>query len=271
MNKIRQLAPAVLATTLGAALVTGLAACDALPPSSSAGAAASSSSGGAGAGNGAGSQSASTSTDPLASLTASQIFTKATADTSAASSLHVVGSVNNSGQTITFTLDIAKGTGCAGALAEGSKGSFKLIVLGKSVWVLPDATFWKSAAGTGANSTVLSLLEGKYLSGSTASTSGLNGLSQLCGLSDLIASQALKASTVTKGAVTTFGGSQVLELMDSATNGTAYVTDQAQPLVVRISGTGASGGTITFSNYNSPVTVTAPPASEVIDGSKYGF
>jgi len=267
------MAPAALATALSAALATGLAACDAIPPSSSAGSAATSSAGSssaAAAGNGAGSQSASTSADPLASLTATQVFDKALANTSAASSVHLVGSGKDSGSTITFTLDISKGTGCSGAIAEGSKGSFKLIVLGKTVWVKPDSAFWKSAAGSGASASVLSLLEGKYLKGTTGS-SGLSSLSQICALSDLISQQPLKAATLTRTGTSTFGGSPVLVLTDSTTNGIADVTDQAQPLVARIIGKGSDGGAITFSNYNAPVTITAPPASEVIDGSKYGF
>jgi hypothetical protein len=272
VNMIRQVVPALLATALAA----GLAACGAAASSSagsavssSAGATASSSSGGAGAGNGASSQSASTSTDPLASLTATQVFNKAIADTSAASSLHLVGSGDNAGHTITFTLDIAEGTGCAGALAEGSMGSFQLILLGKTVYLKPDATFWKSAVGATAGA-ALSLLEGKYLKGTTSS-SGLSSISQLCSLNQLLSQQPLTASDLTKDGVSTFGGSQVIVLKDSTTNGVAYVTDQAQPLVVRISGTGANGGTVTFSGYNVPVTITAPPASEVVDGSKYGF
>lgn len=242
MNISRQVAPAALAAALSAALATGLAACDALPTSSSSGSAAGSSAGASSAavaGNGASSQSASASTDPLASLTATQIFDKALANTSAASSVHLVGSGKDSGSTITFTLDISKGTGCSGAIAEGSKGSFQLIVLGKTVWVKPDTAFWKSAAGSGASATVLSLLEGKYLKGTTGTTTGLSTLSHICALSDLISQQPLKAATLTKTGTSTFGGSQVIVLTDSTTNGVADVTDQAQPLVARIIGKGS--------------------------------
>jgi hypothetical protein len=278
VNILRQAAPAALATALSVALATGLAACGLLsssssagsvssssasaPASSSAGAATSSSSAGAGGG---GSQSG--GTDPLASLTATQVLNEATVDTNAASSLHVTGTVADAGQTITFNLDSAKGKGCIGTLAEGTKGSFQLILLGTTVWIKPDATFWKTSAGA-TDSAVLSLLEGKYLKSSTGS-SGLSSLSQICSLSNLLGQ--LKSTNLTKGPVSTASGTPVLQLSDTVTNDMAYVTDQTAPLFVRITATGANGGTLTFSNYNAPVNIVAPPATEVIDGSKYGF
>jgi hypothetical protein len=33
----------------------------------------------------------------------------------------------------------------------------------------------------------------------------------------------------------------------------------------------SSGGRIDFTGYGSPVTLTPPPASETLDGAKYGF
>jgi hypothetical protein len=79
-------------------------------------------------------------------------------------------------------------------------------------------------------------------------------------------------TTDTKEAVTTLGGIRVLALKVSD-GSTDYVTDTSSPQFVE--GTSPKGsangfGKITIA-VNTPVTVAAPPASQVIDGSQVGF
>jgi hypothetical protein len=49
------------------------------------------------------------------------------------------------------------------------------------------------------------------------------------------------------------------------------VSDTAKPVIVRIIDPSADGGTFDFSDYGAVTTVTAPPASQTLDGKKYGF
>jgi hypothetical protein len=86
-----------------------------------------------------------------------------------------------------------------------------------------------------------------------------------------LTSQLLRPASVVKGKVTTVNGQQALPLTDTSKGGTLYVTDTATPQVLQIVNTKAgNSGKITF-NVGAPVTVTAPPASQTIDGSPYGF
>jgi hypothetical protein len=59
--------------------------------------------------------------------------------------------------------------------------------------------------------------------------------------------------------------------VNASQHGTAYVTDTAKPEVLGITIGGSGGGSLTFTYYTTPPAITPPPASESIDGSKYGF
>jgi hypothetical protein len=209
------------------------------------------------------------SVDPLAALTADQVFTKAVADAKAAPSLKMVGTVNESGAVYTVNLGFKKGEGCTGTIAVSGKGSFALTVIGTTAYLNPDAKFWKSYAGSSA-ATVIALLNGRYIKGST-NDANVAPLAKLCDINQLLGSFKPEG-TISKGKVTTRGGQQLLPLKDSK-GGTMFVTDTSTPQMVLVENLGAnagSSGTVTFA-VNAPVTLVPPPASKVIDGSKLGF
>ena len=55
-----------------------------------------------------------------------------------------------------------------------------------------------------------------------------------------------------------------------AGSGTVYISQSSTPEIVRLQGP-SNEGQINFTNYNAPATITAPAASDVIDGSKFGL
>jgi hypothetical protein len=239
-----------------------LAACGGSASSAAGGSAAS---GSAAGGSAAG---AASTADPLAGLTAAKVQAETVADAKAASSLTLKGSLTQSGQGYTVDLGIKPGHGCAGTIGEGTKGSFKLIEIGKTVYLNPDDTFWKTYAGASADAAI-ALVGGRYLKGST-SDSGMASLAGLCDVSQLLSNDG-SSGVVTKGAVTTLNGVRVLPLNSS--DGTAYVTDTSKPDLVELTAPAGSkngAGLVTVTT-NSPVTLTAPPASQVVDGSKLGM
>jgi hypothetical protein len=213
--------------------------------------------------------SASSTADPLAGLTAAKVQAETVADAKATSSLTMKGSLTQSNQSYTVNLAIKPGHGCTGTIGEGSKGSFKLIVIGKAIYLNPDENFWKANAGASAAS-VIALVNGRYLQVST-SDSNLASVASMCDVSKLLSSDG-SSGTITKGAVTTLGGIRVLPLK-SSDGGVAYVTDTSKPEPFEATapkGSKAGYGKVTFS-VDAPVTLTAPPASQVIDGSKLGM
>ena len=215
---------------------------------------------------------ASATPDPLASLTGYKVATEAVADLNAASSLTMAGTVSESGQSVTVNLSLKPGQGCAGTVEEGTKGTIKLVVIGTTVYVNPDATLWKSSLGSAA-SAVTALVNGRYIKTSTASK-GMASFAKLCDLSHTMTLNLLKqAELINKGALTTLDGVRVLPLESPADDGALYVTDTSKPEIVELfapKGAAGDSGKLMFS-VGTPVTLTAPPASQVLDGSAIGM
>jgi hypothetical protein len=235
---------ALVAAIVGVVMLAGTAAC----------------------GSSASSQSASTtpSANPLAGLTGDQIAAKAVADLKAASSVHIAGSVTESGSS--YGVDLTPGTtDCTGTLVVQGKGSFALLKIGQTLWIKPDNQFWKSA---GASSAVLQLVGGKWIQTST-SDSNFSSVNMLCSPAQLADSLGNKLNHVVKGTTTVIAGQSALQLRDTSTSDSAYVTISAAPEFLRLNG--GSSGQLDFSDYNAPVTLTPPPASETIDGSTIGL
>jgi hypothetical protein len=143
-----------------------------------------------------------------------------------------------------------------------------MILIGKTVWIKPDDTFWKSQGGS--SSAVLKVLSGKWIQTSTTSN-GLGSLATLCSLNGLFGGMKSGATGLVKGSTATVDGVQTLELKDSSGPGILYVSDTASPVMVRLSDPSSGGGTFDLTGYGAPVTISAPPASETLNGKNYGL
>jgi hypothetical protein len=206
--------------------------------------------------------------DPLASMSAKQVLTKAESNLKAAPTFGFSGSMNESEGRTTVHLDYKQGTGCKGTIAVAGQGSFALTVIGTTAWVQPDDAFWRTYAGSNA-AQAIALFHGRYLKGSTTNAN-VASLTKLCDVNSLV-SQLGVPTDVAKGKVTTLDGQQVLPLTDKAKGGTLYVTDTGSPQIVQLVNTTAgNSGKVTFTVGNK-VTLTPPPASQSIDGSSFGF
>lgn len=205
--------------------------------------------------------------DPLAADTSVWILHHASTDTEAAFAVHLTGSGEDSGHTMTFDLSIAGSDGCTGKVTESGTGSFQLIFDGSTVWVKPDDEFWRVASGI-TDPAQLAAVEGKYLT-ATAGGSGLGEVASLCQLT-----AALKGLTsvpddtpgATRGPVTRINGQRELKVSDAKDSSYAYVTDTAQPRLLQVVETGSDGGELSFGYPGTPVAITPPPASEIITG-----
>jgi hypothetical protein len=201
-------------------------------------------------------------------MSADDIATQAWADTKGAASVHVKGSATDSGKPLTFSLTLVKGKGCTGTMSEGTSGSFTIVMVGKTVWIKPDKAFWK--ANGGSDPATLSIVSGKYVK-DTAGT-GLGAMSTLCNLGNWIGSNGSDhAAGMVRGTTATVNGQRSVQLKDSGDTASAFVSDTAKPIIVRIADPSAGGGTFDFSGYGAATTIAAPPASQTLDGKKYGF
>lgn len=226
------------------------------------------SSGGA-ASSGAAATATSTA-DPLASLTAKQVAAKVIADAKTVSSITLDGSVSSSNATETIHVAIKPGKGCTGKVGAGSHGSFKLIMIGGTLYLNPDKKFWEAFGGANA-SQVINLVNGKYLKVST-SDKAMGSLASVCDVKQMFSTSG-KQDHIVKGKVTSLDGTRVLALKDTADKSVAYVTDTSTPRLFEMDspkGAKDGSGKITVT-YNAPVTLTAPPASQVLNGSQFGL
>jgi hypothetical protein len=249
---------------VAAAALTGAAVLGAATACSSSGSpAASSTSATAGTTASSGAQGS-----PLAGLTADQIASRATANLKTVSSVHVNGTVKSSGQNIALNLTLGT-QGCTGTMGITGEGSFILLKIGQTLWIKPDDTFWKHAAGSDASSAVMSLLSGKYIKPS-AKGSSLASIGALCDPAQFAKSFGGNMTGMVKGTTTTIAGQPALQIKDTSDPASAYVTVSAHPEFLRLAGGGADGQ-LDFTQYNAPLHLTPPPSAKVLDGAKYGF
>lgn len=175
--------------------------------------------------------------DPLSSLTAAQIASKATTDFKAASSVHAAGTA--SGEKIDLTIAPGK---CAGTIAT-SAGPLKVIQIGHALWI-----------GAGGS--------GQYLKTSTGN-SQYEGMVGFCTYAAIAQDFSVAGAALVKGPVTELNRHRAIKLTVQGTTDSTYVSDTATPEYLRAD---LSGLKLDFSRYNAPVSITAPPPSDVLAG-----
>ena len=205
--------------------------------------------------------------DPLAADTSVWVLHHAAANTEAAFAVHLSGSADDSGHTLTFDLTVAGSDGCSGTVKETNVGSFQLIFDGSTLWIKPDDEFWRTEGGV-TNPTELAAVEGKYVTAS-ASSSGAAEVTSLCQLKTYLKDfSSIPDGTPgeTKGRVTWIKGQRVLKVSDTKDSAYVYVTDTAQPRLLQIINPNQAGDELTFDYPGTPVAITPPPASDIFVG-----
>jgi hypothetical protein len=244
-STLRQTSAVVAA---GVLLATGLAACSSTT-----------SSGGSSSSAAPASSAASTRND-IASQSADQILSATKAAATAATSVKVSSEVEQGSQKQSFELTLTK-DGAQGTMSQGT-GSFELIATPQTIYIKGDSAFNSTFAGEAAK-----LLEGKWLaipadgaqaqsfSTMASSTAFFEGL--------LTSDRTLSKTSETKD----IAGVPCIGLSDEG-KGTLWVATTGEPLPMAIDPPAGQKGYLTFTEWNAPVTIQAPPAEEVVDVSK---
>lgn len=226
-----------------------------------------------GSGGTAGPANSTTSADPLAKLSAGHIVDLAVGDLRTAKAVHVTGDVGSSGQHIGLDLTLVGRTGCKGSMSLRGKGSFRLIMIGKTVWIKPNRKFWAAFGGT--NSAALQMLAGKYLRlPAGGKGNSLGSLAALCKPSKLASAFGgiSSAATATLRHVTVAGQPALrLSAKDGKTSDSLEVSDSATPEILRIVGNGSTVADIEFTGYGDTVLLTKPPARQTLSGKRFGL
>ena len=264
---------AVPAVILAAALAAAASACSS--SSSSGASAASTSAGSTSASASATGSSASASASPastgkLTGTAATALVTKAVANTKAAPSVVVKGtgvSTGTAGQTVSFDLTLVQKAGCQGTIAQSKTETFQLVETGGSVWLKPSAAYYASLK---LSKEALALVNDKWIM-VKSTDSQIGDLPKICSFSGLFGSLKTPTGTAYVATPTTYQGRSAYEVTQSGQHGSAIVTNPATPMLAKLAEPGASGGVITFTEYSTPLTITAPSPAETIDGSALGI
>ena len=195
--------------------------------------------------------------NPLARLTADQIATKAATDLKAAASFHYHGSGKASGQTVSISMSVTH-KGCTGWFGDGSSGGFAIVALGKTVWIQPNDKFWKYL---GIPASEVPLVHGLWLKFTGTGSNSLSAaIAPLCNANKLASGLALQLTGLVKGKTIKISGHRALQLRNGTGSESIYVSISSKPEILRI----RDNGTLNFSAYGARVTLTPPPASDVI-------
>ncbi len=208
----------------------------------------------------------------VASKSPAEIVAAARAAADGASTVHVSGSTVTAGTPLTLDLSLVAGKGGRGRITE--KGlSFELIELEGTIYIKGSSAFYKHFAGAAA----AQLLQGKWLkaSATNASFAGLSSLTELHKLLD--AAFASSDRSLVSTGTSTVNGQAVVGVKDTAQNETLYVATTGKPYPVAVtksdatetgghspstsiphSSSASAGGTISFGEWDKPVTLVAP-------------
>jgi hypothetical protein len=211
---------------------------------------------------GCGGHSSSESSNGEASKSADKVLADAKAAVDGASSARVSGNIVSGGTPI--RLDLSMANGQAKGTMSTSGLSFDLVRIGNTAYIKGSDDFYKHFAG----SAVAQLLHGKWLKASITSGrfASFEPLTNVRLLFDKVASNHGKLAN---DGAKTFDGQKVVEIRDTSDNSKLYVsaTGKAYPVAI-VGGKKGQTGTITFSEWNKSLSVSAP--KDAIDISKLG-
>nr|WTB34600.1 hypothetical protein OG781_38515 [Streptomyces sp. NBC_00830] len=213
--------------------------------------------------------------DTIDTLSARQIADRSRDAFLSAHSLHlrIRGDPGDGRAPTTLDLTVDRAGNCAGSVGLGGKqGSVRIVKRGNTVWIKPDADFWKHRA-QGVGSALAAILAGRYIKG-PASDPRLSSLSSACDLDTfqkVVGNNAdTDKGTLTKGKKTTLAGASVVPLVRTwpGQKLTMYVAATGKPYPLRIDVTGGSpmaNATVGFSAFDKPVPTTTPPPDATVD------
>jgi hypothetical protein len=210
--------------------------------------------GGAPAGNG------------VESLSADEILTRAKAALGQAPSVHVHGGGKSGGAEISLDLKIKGTSGGTGRMSlDGAK--FEITRLDKTVYLRADEKFYTSRGIPAAQAKTLST---KWIKGTTADKN-LAEVGQFTDIKQLTEALLTPDSKISKGGRRDIHGTHAIGLKDDS-GSTMWISLAGDPVPLELTpGTdGSDSGTIEFDGYGDGVTLTAPPADQVIDASQAG-
>ncbi|MFF8374566.1 hypothetical protein ACF07V_00330 [Streptomyces sp. NPDC015661] len=211
--------------------------------------------------------------DPFAGLTADAIADKAVDTTKAATAFRMNGAGKTDGEEMTVDFAVDDKGNCKGTMQAPKGGKAEMLATGGNSYMKGDDAFWKSSGGEeGASSdesdSMSALLKGRWMkmpAGAGEDEDNFCDLKKI--VKDMDEETPRKGLTREADADVDGKPAAVLTKKDKGESTTFYVAkDSAKPYILRVVTTGGDDpGTVTLSEFDKPVTVTAPPKGDVVD------
>ena len=189
----------------------------------------------------------------IAKLSADAALAKVKAAVADVKSVHVKGTINQSGQPL--NLEVFVGSDAAqGSIGVGG-GTMDLRLVDGITYFRGDA---KVFAAFGANAAQASLAASRWIKDTSASGPA-SSFAAFLNRKQLFDNLLTPQGSVSTGGSATVNGQKALILIDnSSQGGKLYVAATGAALPLRIARTGDNGGQIDFTDYNAAVNVQAP-------------
>jgi hypothetical protein len=205
--------------------------------------------------------------DDFAAQPAGDIKDQVVADMKGVDSLTMSAAITSNGEQIAMDLSMDTDGQCTGSV-DMKGGTAQIMSVGGDVYLKGDADFWKATAGDQAD-TILSVLDDRW-----AKQSGTGGFGSFCDLDGLLSSfddqgsDASNAPDPTIGDVVDYEGQQALQLVTEQASGTTtvWVAAETPHYILKMENAGETEpGTITLTDFNVPLEVTAPAEGDYVD------
>jgi hypothetical protein len=192
---------------------------------------------------------------------ATQIVQDTAAAYRSATSVHLAGSVKNSGQTISLDIKIVRDGNLSGTITfQGVTAN--VVIVGGKTYIKGKELFAQFAGGAAA----AAIGDNWVAVPATAATQITGGFSSFTNFSKLADQLTTPTGAVTKGATTTVVGQSVITVSD--TKSTLYVATTGKPYPVQLKPDNDPTQHLDFTDYDQTFVITAP--SGALDYSGFG-
>ena len=174
--------------------------------------------------------------------------------------MHAKGDLVSDGTPYTIDMRMVRGVGASGTMRVQGKG-LRLVRIGDTAYVQPDAAFLRSA--TNSESSVR-LLSGTYFKVTARKSALFAPFVALTDAEQVFGPTLAPPGVVTKGQVTRVNKQRVLDLLvDGGRSGHVFVALSGTPYPVRIVYGSSAGQHVDLDGFGARVKLAAPPASKV--------
>ena len=181
-----------------------------------------------------------------------QIVADSVAAATAATSVHIVGSIDDTAGPLKVDLTLTSGKGGAGSVTVNGL-TFDIVRIGAKAYFKAGPKFWQQFGGGAA----AALLADRWIEAS-AVTGNLSAFTPLTDVAKLFSNLLGQHGGLKNIGTSTVDGQDVVGVLDTDQGGTLYIAATGPAFPISLRNTGKGGGVISFDHWNQVAPLTAP-------------